>query len=138
VNTPHKPDVVPDVPTSLAQPEHNDETKSVYESASNNEKSQSKVVSGEEEEVFGDDDSVNSQSGENEKTIFDNEEDIVFGGMVESTEKEIMDVDDLDSLDQPLERSLAVINKGLDRSAKTMAEADFPIYRVTKEISSGQ
>ncbi|MCI27718.1 envelope-like protein, partial [Trifolium medium] len=132
-----------------AQPEHNDETESVYESASNNEKSQSKVVSGEEKEVSSDDDSVNSQSGENEKTIFDNE-------------KEIMDVGDLDSLeawvnipedcDNALNKefrkvfvirkcvkfSPAMINKGLDKSAKTMAEADFPIYRVTKEISSGQ
>ncbi|MCI43791.1 hypothetical protein A2U01_0065029, partial [Trifolium medium] len=76
VNTPHKPDVVPDVPISLAQPEHNDETESVYKSASNNEKSQSKVVSGEEKEVSGD------------------------------NEKEFVDVDDLDSLYQPLERSL--------------------------------
>ncbi|MCI95104.1 hypothetical protein A2U01_0116402, partial [Trifolium medium] len=29
INTPHKPDVVLDAQTSLAQPEHNDETKSV-------------------------------------------------------------------------------------------------------------
>ncbi|MCI64237.1 hypothetical protein A2U01_0085495, partial [Trifolium medium] len=70
------------------------------------EKSQSKVISGEEEEVSGDDDGLNSQSGENEKTISDDEEDIVSGGTAESAEKEVVDVDNLDSLDQPLERSL--------------------------------
>ncbi|MCI63756.1 hypothetical protein A2U01_0085013, partial [Trifolium medium] len=85
--------VVPDVGTSLAQPDSPDE-ESGYESAAEEAKSQEKVVT-EEEEVSGDGDD-DSQSADSDKTVPLNEEVNVSEKTV-AGDKEIVDVDDCDS-----------------------------------------
>ncbi|CAJ2652623.1 unnamed protein product [Trifolium pratense] len=82
-------------------PEEESESESAYE----NEKSQTKIVTDEEEEVSSDV-VVNSQSGESEKTVSNNEEENMSVDKVELVVKVVVDADDLDSKDQPLEKSL--------------------------------
>ncbi|MCI14385.1 envelope-like protein, partial [Trifolium medium] len=108
-------DVVMDVDTSLVQSGQNavivpgtTNEESEYESASEQEKSQDKVVT-EEEEGKSEDTDVNSQADEKDKTMSADEEESMSVDKTVSADKnvpdEIVDVDDCDSIDQPLQKS---------------------------------
>ncbi|MCH84665.1 envelope-like protein, partial [Trifolium medium] len=133
-----EPDVVPDIGTSLAQPEtvpDSPDEESGYEYAAGEEKSQEKVVT--EEEVFGDGDEE-SQSAESDKTVPLNEEVNVSEKTV-ADDKEIMDVDDCDSIDQPLHETFggSIAKRLRNRSGKVVPSASVPAKTTKKTTVIG-
>ncbi|MCI50519.1 hypothetical protein A2U01_0071763, partial [Trifolium medium] len=80
-----------------------------FESAAEEEKSQDKVVT-EEEELSGNG-TENSQPEESDKIVSLDEEDNMSTEKIVAIEKDIVDVDDCDSIDQPLNKTFGGIAK---------------------------
>ncbi|MCH84336.1 envelope-like protein [Trifolium medium] len=115
---------------ALANVADTPEEESEYESAIGNEKSQDKVVTGDEEEVSDEDTDVNSQADEEGSMSVDK---------TVSAEKEIVDVDDLDSMDQPLEQSLgpSIAKRLRNRKGNDVPSASVPAKTTKKTTGVG-
>ncbi|MCI00753.1 envelope-like protein, partial [Trifolium medium] len=142
-------DVVPDVDTSLAQFGQNAEIvpgtideESEYEPAFEKEKSQDKVVT-EEEEVKSDDTDVDSQADESDKTMTADEEESMSVDKTVSADKnvpdEIVDVDDCDSIDQPLQKSFggSIAKRLRNRKDNVVPSASVPAKTTKKTTDVG-
>ncbi|MCH82675.1 envelope-like protein, partial [Trifolium medium] len=137
-----KPNIVPDVDTSLAQPGQNVEIvpgttdeESEYESASEQEKSQDKLVT-EHEEGKSDDAAVNSQADESNKTMSVDEEESVSPDKNVETEKDVVNVDDLDFVDMPLEQTfgLGIAKRLRNRTGKAVSSTSKTHVTTKKKV----